>query len=178
MEINHNGHKYDSLKDIASKKRLHLEEEIKPLQDRQNILSKARETIQVTRTEIKDQGESVQRVIDQSFQEMQDILEKHRKKLQAEALQKIQEKLKYLSEQEKDLNVAIESIDSLKILVEQNLKTDEVEIRIEGKVGAGKSTLVSTFLNLKEFRLERYERHNNPVLVEFYKRVVNNTPIQ
>ena len=122
--IDHANHKYDFVKVAAPETKKQLAEHLKEVQAN---LCKATEVVQVTKSEIVAQGKSVAENIEQSFQELHEILEQHKNRLLMEATKTVEEKASQLSTQQKGLNTSSAVIQSLVDFVEQNLEnvTDE-----------------------------------------------------
>ena len=134
--IDHANHKYDFVKVTAPETKKQLAEHLVPLKEVQVNLSKAREVVQVTKSEIVAQGKSVAENIEQSFQELHEILEQHKNRLLVEATKTVEEKASRLSTQQKGLNTASAVIQSLVDFVEQNLEnaTDEEFMTIHKQI--------------------------------------------
>ena len=82
------------------------------------------------------QGKSVAENIEQSFQELHEILEQHKNRLLVEATKTVEEKASQLSTQQKGLNTSSAVIQSLVDFVEQNLEnaTDEEFMTIHKQI--------------------------------------------
>ena len=134
--IDHANHKYDFVKVAAPETKKQLAEHLEPLKEVQANLSKATEVVQVTKSEIVAQGKSVAENIEQSFQELHEILEQHKNRLLMEATKTVEEKASRLSTQQKGLNTASAVIQSLVDFVEQNLEnaTDEEFMTIHKQI--------------------------------------------
>ena len=134
--IDHANHKYDFVKVAAPETKKQLAEHLGPLKEVQTNLSKATEVVQVTKSEIVAQGKSVAENIEQSFQELHEILEQHKNRLLVEATKTVEEKASQLSTQQKGLNTASAVIQSLVDFVEQNLEnaTDEEFMTIHKQI--------------------------------------------
>ena len=134
--IDHANHKYDFVKVAAPETKKQLAEHLGPLKEVQANLSKATEVVQVTKSEIVAQGKSVAENIEQSFQELHEILEQHKNRLLMEATKTVEEKASQLSTQQKGLNTASAVIQSLVDFVEQNLEnaTDEEFMTIHKQI--------------------------------------------
>ena len=134
--IDHANHKYDFVKVAAPETKKQLAEHLEPLKEVQANLSKATEVVQVTKSEIVAQGKSLAENIEQSFQELHEILEQHKNRLLMEATKTVEEKASQLSTQQKGLNTASAVIQSLVDFVEQNLEnaTDEEFMTIHKQI--------------------------------------------
>ena len=134
--IDHANHKYDFVKVAAPETKKQLAEHLEPLKEVQANLRKAREVVQVTKSEIVAQGKSVADKIEQSFQELHEILEQHKNRLLVEATKTVEEKASRLSTQQKGLNTVSAVIQSLVDFVEQNLEnaTDEEFMTIHKQI--------------------------------------------
>ena len=136
IAINHAGHKSEFTKVAAPETKKQLAEHLEPLKEVQASLCKAAEVVQVTKSEVVAQGTSIAENINQSFQELQEILEQHKNRLLVEASKIKEEKVNHLSTQQKGLNIASAVIQSLVDFVEQNLEnaTDEEFMTIHKQI--------------------------------------------
>ena len=134
--INHAGHKSEFTKLAASESKKQLAEHLEPLKEVQANLYKAAEVVQFTKSEVLAQEVSVTKNIEQSFQQLHEILEQHKKRLLVEATKKVKEKVSYLSVQEKHLSTSLAVIQNLVESVEQNWEnaTDEELITIHQQI--------------------------------------------
>ena len=134
--IDHANHKYDFVKVAAPETKKQLVEHLEPLKEVQANLSKATEVVQVTKSEIVAQGKSIAENIEQSFQELHEILEQHKNRLLVKATKTVEEKASQLSTQQKGLNTASAVIQSQVDFVEQNLEnaTDEEFMTIHKQI--------------------------------------------
>ena len=136
IAINHAGHKREFTRVTAPETKKQVAERIEPMKEVQAKLYKAAEVVQVTKSEVVAQGASVAENIEQSFQELHEVLEQHKNRLLVEASIKVREKVGHLSTQEKGLNTASAVIQSLVDFVEQNLEnaTDEEFMMIHKQI--------------------------------------------
>ena len=134
--IDHAGHTCEFARKAAPQAKQELIEHLEPLKEVQTSLCKAAEVVQGTKSEIVAQGKSVAENIEQSFQELQEILEQHKNRLLVEATKLKEEKISLLSTQKKGLNTASAVIQSLVDFVEQNLEnaTDEEFMMIHKQI--------------------------------------------
>ena len=134
--IDHAGHTCEFARKAAPQAKQELIEHLEPLKEVQASLCKAAEVVQVTKSEVVAQGTSIAENIEQSFQELQEILEQHKNRLLVEASKIKEEKVNHLSTQQKGLNIASAVIQSLVDFVEQNLEnaTDEEFMTIHKQI--------------------------------------------
>ena len=134
--IDHAGHTCEFARKAAPQAKQELIEHLEPLKEVQASLCKAAEVVQVTKSEIVAQGKSVAENIEQSFQELQEILKQHKNRLLMEATKLKEKKVCLLSTQKKGLNTASAVIQSLVDFVEQNLEnaTDEEFMTIHKQI--------------------------------------------
>ena len=134
--IDHAGHTCEFARKAAPQAKQELIEHLEPLKEVQTSLWKAAEVVQVTKSEVVAQGASIAENIEQSFQELHDILEQHKNRLLVEASKIKEEKVSLLSTQKKGLNTASAVIQSLVDFVEQNLEnaTDEEFVTIHKQI--------------------------------------------
>ena len=71
------------------------------------------EVIQATKQEVETQADSVANTIHTSFNELQQILEKHEQQLLTDAANKVQEKVEKLLVQEKNLSLTNAEVQSI-----------------------------------------------------------------
>ena len=134
--IDHAGHTCEFARKAAPQAKQELIEHLEPLKEVQASLCKAAEVVQVTKSEVVAQETSIAENIEQSFQELHDILEQHKNRLLVEATKIKEEKVSQLSTQQKGLNTASAVIQSLVDFVEQNLEnaTDEELMTIHKQI--------------------------------------------
>ena len=115
----HLGHSYEFIKKSAPEMKKKLIKQLDPLKEVKIDLSRAVEEIKSTKCDIEAQGESVANDINGSFDELQKIIENHRKELLKEAALKVTEKLECLSGQEKGVSISCAVIQSVIEYTEQ-----------------------------------------------------------
>ena len=123
----HAGHKYNFVKKAAPAVKEKLAECLTPLKETQVTLCDAAKSIKSTKSDIKKQGASVAASIEQSFLELHEILERHKRELLKKTSNLVKGKLERLNVQEKGFEMASGTIQSLVEFVEQNIEnaTDE-----------------------------------------------------
>ena len=109
----HKEHKFEFSKVAAPITKKKLLEDLNPLREVTVNLSSAIEVLQTTKQEVEVQGDSVTNTIHTSFNELQQILEKHKQQLLTEAASKVQEKMDKLLVQEKNLSLANADVQSI-----------------------------------------------------------------
>ena len=109
----HKEHKFEFSKVAAPITKKKLLEDLNPLREVTVNLSSAIEVLQTTKQEVEAQGDSVTNTIHTSFNELQQILEKHKQQLLSEAGSKGQEKMDKLLAQEKNLSLANAEVQSI-----------------------------------------------------------------
>ena len=115
----HLGHSYKFIKKSAPEMKQKLIKQLDPLKEVKIDLSCAVKEIKSTKCEIEAQGESVANDINGSFDELQKIMEDHRKELLKEAALKVTEKLEHLSGQEKRVSISYAVVQSVIEYTEQ-----------------------------------------------------------
>ena len=111
--IVHKEHKFEFSKVAAPITKKKLLEDLNPLREVTVNMSSAIEVLQTTKQEVEAQGDSVTNTIHTSFNELQQILEKHKQQLLTEAASKVQEKMDKLLVQEKNLSLANAEVQSI-----------------------------------------------------------------
>ena len=115
----HSGHNHKFVKKSAPEMKKKLIKQLDPLKEVKIDLSRAVEEIKSTKCDIEAQGESVANDINGSFDELQKIIENHRKELLKEAALKVTEKLERLSGQEKSVSTSCAVVQSVIEYTEQ-----------------------------------------------------------
>ena len=123
----HAGHKYDFVKKAAPAIKEKLVERLVPLRETQVSLCDANEVIRLTKSDIERQGASAAASIEQSFQELHDILERRKRELLEKTSSLVKGKLDQLSVQEKEIDMVSGTVQNLVEFVQQNIEnaTDE-----------------------------------------------------
>ena len=109
----HKEHKFEFSKVAAPITKKKLLKDLNPLREVTVSMSSAIEVLQTTKQEVEAQGDSVANTIHTSFNELQQILEKHKQQLLTEAASKVQEKMDKLLVQEKNLSLANAEVQSI-----------------------------------------------------------------
>ena len=115
----HLGHSYEFIKKSAPEMKKKLIKRLDPLKEAKKDLSHAVEEIKSTKCDIEAQGGYVANDINGSFDELQKIIENHRKELLEEAALKVTEKLNHLSVQEKSVSTSCAVVQSVIEYTEQ-----------------------------------------------------------
>ena len=118
----HLGHSYEFVMKSAPEMKKKLIKQLDTLKEVKMDLSHAVEEIKSTKCDIETQGESVANDINGSFDELQKIIENHRKELLKEAALKVTEKLERLSGQEKSVSTFCAVVQSVIEYTEQFVK--------------------------------------------------------
>jgi sugar lactone lactonase YvrE len=134
--IEHKEHKYDFVKKAAPKTKEKLSDNLAPLKEIQVNLHGATQTIKLTKSAVEAQGESVATTIEQSFNELHEIIEQRKRELLEKAASMTKGKLDRLSVQEKGFEMASGTVQSLVDFVEQNIEnaTEEELMSIHTQV--------------------------------------------
>ena len=115
----HLGHSYEFVKKSASEMKKKLIKQLDTLKEVKKDLSCAIEEIKFTKCNIEAQGESMANDINDSFDELQKIIENHRNELLKEAVSKATEKMEHLSGQEKSVSTSCAAVQSVIEYAEQ-----------------------------------------------------------
>ena len=118
----HRNHTFKFVKIGAPDEKLKLLEEIKPLKDLHLKFINSAEKIQTIKLEVEAQKDSAVHIIQTSFKELHDILDKRELELLDEAGAVVQDKVDKLSVQEKTLSLASAEIQSVVDYTEQCVK--------------------------------------------------------
>ena len=134
--IEHKEHKYDFVKKAAPKTKKKLSENLAPLKEIQMSLHGATQTVKSTKSAVEAQGEAIATTIEQSFNELHEIIEQRKQQLLEKAASMTKGKLDRLSVQEKGFEMASGTVQSLVDFVEQNIEnaTEEELMSIHTQV--------------------------------------------
>ena len=119
--IEHKDHKIEFTSACAPQIKQALQEKLGPLQSTQAHIQDARKHLEQSGNEITAQGTHLEKVINASFDEMIEVLERRRRELLTTVRGRVEEKLSSLSSQEKGLEVCTAQIQSLVDFVGQNI---------------------------------------------------------
>ena len=125
--IEHKEHKYDFVKKAAPKTKEKLSENLAPLKEIQVSLRGATQTVKSTKTAVEAQGALVATTIEQSFDELHQIIEQRKQELLEKAASTMKGKLDRLSVQEKGFEMASGTIQSLVDFMERNIENGTEE---------------------------------------------------
>ena len=123
----HREHKCDFVKKAAPKTKEKLIENLAPLKEIQVSLHGATQTVKSTKSDVEAQGTSVATTIEQSFDELHQIIEQRKRELLEKAASVTKGKLDRLSVQEKGFEMASGTIQSLVDFVERNIENGTEE---------------------------------------------------
>ena len=118
----HAGHKYEFVKKAAPAIKQKLAERLVPLKEVHVNLCDANIRVKSTKSDIESQGASAVDKIEQSFQQLHDLLEQRKREMLEEASSLVKGKLNALSVQEKGIDMASGTIQSLVDFVERNIE--------------------------------------------------------
>ena len=118
----HTGHKYDFVKKAAPAIKEKLAERLAPLKEMQASLCDASKSIKSTKSDIERQGATVAASIEQSFQELHEIIEQRKRELLEKTSSLVKGKLDRLNVQDKGYEIASGTVQSLVEFVEQNIE--------------------------------------------------------
>ena len=99
-------HNYEFINKAAPEAKKMLIQQLEPLKEMKTNLSCALKEVQITKSEIMSQGDSVANEIKKSHEELHMIIENRTRELLREAEMKVMQKLKNLSDQEEELSTA------------------------------------------------------------------------
>ena len=109
----HRDHLFEFSKVAAPSTKKNLLDNLESLEDITVTLSEGLKNIQTTKQEIEDQGSSVIDIINNSFNELRQILEKYKQQLLQETTNKVREKIETLNVREKNLSLAKAEVQSI-----------------------------------------------------------------
>ena len=138
--IEHEDHRYEFVKKAALTTKEKLSQHLEPLRQTRKTLSCAVREIQTTRSEVEAQGHSVANCIENSFDELHQIIEQRKHQLLAESAKETTRKLGRLSDQEKSVSTACAVLQSVIEYTEQCVEhsaDDEVmclHAELEGRI--------------------------------------------
>ena len=117
----HRDHEFEFVSKCAPEIKQGLHEKLGPLQNAQAHIQDAREKLRQKGNEITAQGTHLEKVINGSFDEIIEVVERRRRELLTTVRGRVEEKLSSLSSQEKGLEVCTAQIQSLVDFVGQNI---------------------------------------------------------
>ena len=118
----HTGHKYEFVKKAAPAIKQKLAERLVPLKEVRVNLCDANKSVKSTKSDTESQGASAVDKIEQSFQQLNRLLEQRKREILEEASSLVKGKLDALSVQEKGIDMASGMIQSLVDFVERNIE--------------------------------------------------------
>ena len=121
--IDHKDHNIQFTSKCAPQIKQALQKKLGPLQTTQAHIQDAKKQLERCGNEITAQGTHLKKVINGSFDELVEILEKRRCELLITLYERVEEKLSSLSGQEKGLELHIAQIQSLVDFVSQNIES-------------------------------------------------------
>ena len=132
----HAGHKYNFVKKAASAIKEKLTEHLAPLKEMQASLYNATKSIRSAKSDIERQEPSAAASIEQSFQELHEILEQRKRELLEKTSSLVKGKLERLNIQEKEFEIMSGIIQSLVEFVERNIEnaTEEELLNIHTQI--------------------------------------------
>ena len=119
--LDHKDHHFQFVSKCTPQIKQALQEKLGPLQSTQAHIQDARKQLEQSGNEITAQGTHLEKVINGSFDEMIEVVERRRRELLAAVRGRVEEKLSSLSSQEKGLEVCTAQIQSLVDFVGQNI---------------------------------------------------------
>ena len=125
--IDHSQHRYEFVKKSALYCKQTLTESLAPLKRLRDDIGDATKQIAGARSSVSGQGAYVTQHIEQSFEEIFEILNQRKKELLDEAATMVQSKMESLDTQENDLHASMTGIQTLVDFVEKNLELDTEE---------------------------------------------------
>ena len=117
----HKEHKFEFNKVAAPNTKIKLLEDLNPLREVTRKVLGAIEVIQTTKQQVEAQADSVANTIHTSFNELQQILEKHKQQLLTDTANIVQEKVDKLLVQEKNFSLSNAEVQSILDYTEQFL---------------------------------------------------------
>lgn len=121
--IDHAQHKYEFIKKSVSQCRQSLQDSLTPLGKLVGDISEATKRIQVVKSDVSSQGGYIREHVEQSFDEMIEILQQRKQQLLDQTTGLVQSKLDTLAAQEKGLGVVAAELQNLADFVHRNLDT-------------------------------------------------------
>ena len=118
----HAGHKYEFVIKAAPAIKQKLAERLVPLKEVRVNLCDANKSVKSTNSDIESQGASAVDKIEQSFQQLHDLLEQRKREMLEEASRLVKGKLDALCVQEEGIDMASGMIQSLVDFVERNIE--------------------------------------------------------
>ena len=120
--IDHAGHKFDFVKGVTDTFREEVLASLVPLRDTHASVSTAIRRVEESKKEIRDQGTDIATTINKSFKELRTILDEREQVLLQQAREVVGRKVDVLDRQQKDLQLALATLDSLVGFVERTVE--------------------------------------------------------
>ena len=111
--VDHAGHKFDFVRDVADAFREEVLFSLVPLRDTHATVATAIARVEDSKKEIRDQGTDIASAITHSFKELRTILDKHEQLLLQQAREMVGRKVGVLDRQQEDLQLALATLNSL-----------------------------------------------------------------
>ena len=121
--VDHAGHKFDFVGDVADAFRKEILSSLVPLRDTYASVTTAIANVEGTKKEIRDQGINIAATITQSFKELHAILNNHEQALLHQAWEVVGRKVGVLDRQQEDLQLTLATLDSLVGFVERTAES-------------------------------------------------------
>ena len=118
----HTGHKYEFVKKAILGVKQKLADSLVPLRDIQASMNNASKAIESAKLDIKSQGTNAAANIEQSIQDLHNVLEQHKQKMLEKTSSLVKGKLEALTVQKKSINMGSGTIQSLVEFVERNIE--------------------------------------------------------
>ena len=120
--IDHIGHKYDFVKDVVSAFREEILASLVPLRDTHVAFTIAVTNLEDTKKDITDHGADIATTITRSFDQLKAILEERKQVLLQQVQEVVGSKVGALDRNQKDLQLALGTLDSLMGFIEKTVE--------------------------------------------------------
>ena len=112
----HSTHNHDTIKKMASKHRHHLKEVTAPLDKMIKDISEAQDNVENVKRSISEQGEEVEKKIDQHYHELIEQLIKQKEKMKQQTCDIVSQKVKAVTTQLEEMGFILEELCGIKKL--------------------------------------------------------------
>ena len=138
----HHGHQYGHAEDLFPKHKQQIEATLISLKKQIDMVDGRMGLFEIMEGEMREQGEAVQKRIDDTYQQLIDRLQESRRKVSQEAHAALQEKLQLHSSQKANVKTILVQLESFKKFVDK-----ELESRSQYQIQAARRQLVDRINN-------------------------------
>ena len=149
--VDHAGHKYKFVRDVADAFREEVLSSLVPLRDTHASVTTAIARVEDSKKEIRDQGTDITANITRSFEELRAILNNHEQVLLQQAREVVGRKVSVLDRQQEDLQLALATLNSLVGFIERTAEnaSDEEFISMKQQMNSRVQEVSKNYQDVK-----------------------------